>query len=168
MGIISRAALGITLCIAVLGPTTSAQSRTIFSDGGGEVIRYALSAKRLHRRGHLVRFAGRCDSACTLYLSMPRRLTCISPGASFGFHRPYGASARNNAVAARYMMRSYPGWVRRWIRARGGLSSGIRTMPYAYARRHLRPCRSTRVHAFRHRGRSFASRTEESLTAVYE
>ena len=120
-------------------PINSA-TKTIMADQGGDIVQYALRAKRLERQGRTVRFAGRCDSACTLYLSMPRQLTCVAPGASFGFHHPYGGLARNNAVAASYMMRSYPDWVRTWIREKGGLSDRIITMSYAYARRHLPAC----------------------------
>jgi hypothetical protein len=95
---------------------------------------------RLKEAGRSLRFAGRCDSACTLFLALPRAKTCVSPGASFGFHLPYGASRRGNQMAAQYLLSSYPGWVRSWIAEQGGLSGQIKTMSYAYASQFLPTC----------------------------
>lgn len=116
----------------------------ISGDRGGKIIHYALRVKKAERSGKKVRFRGSCSSACTLYLSLPRSQTCISRGAKFRFHLPYGASARGNRVAASYMRRSYPGWVRSWINRNGGLTRKLITMDYAYASRYMRPC-ETRV-----------------------
>lgn len=113
---------------------------TIRGDRGGQIIDYAIKAKRIERSGQKVRFAGRCASACTLYLMLPARQTCVTRNASFGFHMPYGRSARSNKVAANYMMRSYPGWVRNWIRSNGGLSRRMKTMDHEYASRYLPSC----------------------------
>lgn len=115
-------------------------SITIRNNSGGKMLVYSLRAKKLARQGRGVRFAGRCESACTMYLSMPNKLTCIMPGASFGFHLPHGASRRDNLVAANYMMNSYPRWVRSWIQTQRGLSRSMKRMPYAYASRYLQPC----------------------------
>lgn len=138
-------ALIATVLAAVAPPANAAPwmrpgSITILGDRGGEVIRYALRVKKAEKAGQSVRFAGRCDSACTLFLSMPRSRTCITPRASFGFHLPYGASPRGNQLAASYMMRKYPGWVRNWIAANGGLSRHVKTMNYEYASRYLPAC----------------------------
>ena len=113
---------------------------SIGSDHGGRIIDYALRMKRLESAGSHMRFAGRCDSACTLYLALPRSRTCVSPGASFGFHLPTGASPRASRVAAQYMLRNYPGWVRSWIAANGGLTYRVKTMGYAYSSRFLPSC----------------------------
>lgn len=101
-------------------PSTAGSAVTIRNDRGGQVVHYALKMLRLKEAGHSVRFSGRCDSACTLYLALPRSKTCVSPGASFGFHLPYGASRAGNQVAAQYLLSSYPGWVRSWIADKGG------------------------------------------------
>ena len=116
---------------------------TILGDRGGHMLEYAIKLKQLRQAGSNIRFAGRCDSACTLYLSIPRKLTCVTPGASFGFHLPYGSSANGNRVAAEYMMNKYPGWVRGWIASHGGLTHTIKTMGYSYASRHLPTCDGT-------------------------
>ncbi|WP_245489593.1 MULTISPECIES: hypothetical protein [unclassified Mesorhizobium] len=120
----------------------TANVKTISGDRGGYVIDYAIRVLKMRRSGGFVRFSGACDSACTLYLSMPKSKVCITQGASFGFHLPYGAGAQGNQVAANFMMKNYPGWVRGWIASRGGLKSSITTMTYADASRFLPTCPS--------------------------
>lgn len=120
----------------------SPRSVSIGSDRGGYVINYGLRMLRWRQNGTQVKFSGKCQSACTLYLGLASRQTCISPGASFSFHLPYGSSKRGNKVARDFMMRNYPGWVRSWIRSQGGLSSGMKTMGYGYASRFIKPCGS--------------------------
>ncbi len=113
---------------------------TVRGDRGGVMLKYALRVKKLERRGSLVRIGGRCDSACTLYLGMPTKQVCLLPGATFRFHMPYGSTKRNNQIAADFMMRNYPGWVRSWINSKGGLTRGLKTMGYGYAVKHVKPC----------------------------
>lgn len=129
---------------ASLAPGNDLSSRavSIGSDRGGYVINYGLHMLRWRRNGTQVRFRGRCQSACTLYLGLASSQTCISPGASFSFHLPYGSSKRGNRVARDFMMRNYPGWVRSWIRSRGGLTGRMKTMSYGYASRFIKPCGS--------------------------
>jgi hypothetical protein len=78
--------------------------------------------------------------ACTLYLSLLSERVCVTKRASFGFHLPYGMSDRQNAVAARYMMRKYPSWVSAWIADHGGLTDELKIMPASYAARHIGYC----------------------------
>jgi hypothetical protein len=132
--------------LASLPPTSDvARSVSIGSDAGGVVIQYGLRMLRWRGNGTRVRFTGACRSACTIYLGLASSQTCISPGASFGFHSPFGAAGRGNAIAQSFMMRNYPGWVRSWIRGQGGLNSQIKTMSYGYASRFIRPCGSSAV-----------------------
>ena len=121
------------------------RSVSIGSDAGGVVIQYGLRMLRWRQNGTRVRFTGACRSACTLYLGLASSQTCISPGASFGFHSPFGATSRGNRVAQAFMMRNYPGWVRSWIRGQGGLNGRIKTMSYGYASRFIKPCGSSTV-----------------------
>src|SRR5262249_45720268 len=120
-------------------------SVSIGSDAGGVVIQYGLRMLRWKQSGTRVRFSGACRSACTIYLGLASSQTCISPGASFGFHSPFGAAGRGNSVAQAFMMRNYPGWVRSWIRSQGGLNGRIKTMSYGYASRFIKPCGSSTV-----------------------
>ena len=124
------------------GPVSSMSGKKYVSgENGGKIIKYAIKVKRLENSGKLVQFAGTCNSACTLYLGLPRHQTCISPGAKFRFHMPYGVSGKGREAAKDYMMRSYPVWVRSWIRRSGGLTNRTMTMNYDYASRYIRPCK---------------------------
>jgi hypothetical protein len=140
----------------------SPRAVTIREDTGGNVILYALRMRKLLEKGTQVRFAGKCQSACTLYLGLSLEQTCINNGATFGFHSPYGVSGRGNRVAQDYMMRNYPEWVRLWIDSRGGLTRRMKTMPYDYASIFLKQCdhevskRDSRLTRLLARGELFA------------
>ena len=137
-----------TAALLLLGPTVVANALnpdqvsqvTIRNNRGGHLLKFALRAKQLARDNRRVRISGRCSSACTMYLTMPSDLTCITSRASFGFHLPYGASREDNAVAAKYMIRSYPQWVRQWIASKNGLNHSMKTMPYSYASQYMKTC----------------------------
>jgi hypothetical protein len=112
----------------------------ISNDRGGYVIQYAMRLHKYKEAGTRVEFTGRCLSACTLYLALPRSQTCVARGASFSFHAPYGAGPKGNRITLVYMMNKYPDWVRSWIKSHGGLSGRLITMQYGYASRYLTPC----------------------------
>jgi hypothetical protein len=113
---------------------------TIRNNSGGNVARFAMRAANFERDGVIVRFAGRCDSACTLYLGLPRKQTCIAQGASFRFHAPVAKSNRSAKAAQQFMYASYPGWVRNWIAKHGGMTRRLITMEYAYAKNFIQGC----------------------------
>lgn len=123
------------------GPTV--QPIVINNDFGGELAQYVIATRRLKISGEAIQFRGQCDSACTLLLSLPKKRLCVYPGASFGFHRAYGASAHLNKSATAYMRRTYPVWVDKWIETEGGLTSDIKRMNFDYVRRHLPLCPQT-------------------------
>lgn len=120
------------------------QSISIANNSGGAVGRFVLQAAYLKRSRTSVRFTGRCDSACTLLLALPRSQMCVAPGATFRFHAPMARSQRAAQLAHLYMMRKYPGWVRSFIKRNGGLTRRLVTMDHKYASRFVRPC-STRI-----------------------
>lgn len=122
---------------------SAAGSVSIANNSGGVVAQYALKAAKLKNAGTLVKFSGRCDSSCTLFLGLPKRQTCISPGAYFRFHAPSAGNARAVKVAQSYMMRKYPGWVKAWIQSNGGLNGRLITMDYSYASRFIPSCKGT-------------------------
>ena len=119
---------------------SSRKSVSIFNNSGGKIILFALKLAEYRDAGTLVKFSGRCDSACTLFLSLPKQQTCISPGAYFRFHAPSARSSRSERSAQAFMMTKYPDWVRSWIQGKGGLSSRLFKMDYAYASRFIRGC----------------------------
>ncbi|MGB3897093.1 MAG: hypothetical protein WA973_00895 [Mesorhizobium sp.] len=112
----------------------------IRDDSGGYVAGYAMRAAQLKRSETHVRFAGRCDSACTLYLGLPKSSLCVERGAYFRFHRPSANSAATVSEATRFMMQNYPSWVRQWIADSGGLTTSLKTMDFSYASRYLPLC----------------------------
>lgn len=141
------AMLAATIAFALSGCIDSGVStfgathaRTVRFDRGGGVAEYSLEVKKLAAEGTKVRIAGSCESACTLYLALPRDQLCIAAGASFHFHKPYGASDRGNRAAARHMTANYPYWVKDWLSRQGGLQTRMLVMDFSYARRHLRTC----------------------------
>jgi hypothetical protein len=113
---------------------------TVRNSHGGNVARFAIRAAQLQKKGTIVKFAGRCDSACTLYLGLPKSQTCIARGASFRFHAPVTRSGKASMAAHRFMYASYPGWVRSWISSKGGMTRRLITMAYAYASNFLPQC----------------------------
>ena len=74
-------------------------------------------------RREKVEIAGRCDSACTIYLANPG--TCVRATAVLGFHRPAGGGPAARQLAETYMLSAYPEPVRQWIRANGGLRKRV-------------------------------------------
>ena len=109
-------------------------------DQGGRIIEYALQMMKFRDSGARLKFIGRCDSACTIYLALPRSQTCINSGASFGFHAPLAATPEASQLAQEYLLKNYPEWVKSWIAGRGGLTKNIMTMDYSYASKFLDRC----------------------------
>ena len=119
---------------------SSRKSVSIFNNSGGTIVRFALKLAEYREAGTLVKFSGRCDSACTLFLSLPKQQTCVKPGAYFRFHAPSARSSRSERSAQAYLMTKYPDWVHSWIQGQGGLSSRLLKMDYGYASRFIPNC----------------------------
>jgi hypothetical protein len=130
--------LAMTLSIAA----QAAPTVTISNNPGGNIAVFALSAAEYRNTGTLVKFTGNCDSACTLFLGLPSHQTCVTSGASFRFHAPFGVSGNSQKIAQAYLMRKYPGWVRSWIDRNNGLTRQLITMDYGYAKKFMRTCDS--------------------------
>lgn len=125
-----------------LGKNTDSlgNSVSISNNSGGSIAMFALSAAEYRSSGTLVKFTGRCDSACTLFLGLPSQQTCVSKGAFFRFHAPFGVSAAAQRTAQTYLMHKYPSWVRSWIAHNRGLTRELITMDYAYASKFMSSC----------------------------
>lgn len=136
--------LGLAATLAIIPSSVQAfgsvGSVSIFANSGGSVGSFIQKARKYGAAGTKIRFTGRCDSACTLYLALPKYQTCVAPGAYFRFHLPVSRNSRMAQLAHLYMMRKYPGWVRSYIASNGGLSSRLMTMDYKYASRFMRRC----------------------------
>jgi hypothetical protein len=123
-----------------VGQSNDQPAVSISNNSGGSIAVFALAAAEYLSVGTLVKFDGRCDSACTLFLGLPSKQTCINQGAFFRFHAPMGASARSERIAQEYLMKKYPGWVRSWINKQSGLSRNLITMDYNYASKFIQTC----------------------------
>lgn len=126
--------------ITARAPLKNPKDIVVRADSGGYVASYAMRVGQIRQGSQRVRLAGRCDSACTLYLGLPAKNVCVEPGAYFRFHKATGRSARTSAAATRYLVSKYPGWVRSWIAANGGLTTSLKTMDFAYASKFLPVC----------------------------
>ena len=121
---------------------TAPRELTIGNDRGGYVATYALRMVRLRDNGTFLRFAGHCESACTLFLALPTNQTCIARGASFRFHAPLGPSRIANERALTYLLNTYPAWVKNWIASKGGLTPRVITLGYDQASQYMQSCES--------------------------
>ena len=106
----------------------------ITDDPGGEVAERALEVGRLLASGRPVVIAGRCASACTLYLALDQ--ICRTDRAVLQFHAP------SNPALVPAFLSIYPPGVRAWIAAHGGLGARVLTMPAAEVARYVKLCPS--------------------------
>lgn len=136
----------VLLCVVLLVfvpacTTTSHNTATIVYNNGGKVHMFHAQAAKYRAAGTLVRFAGACMSACTVFLGLPAKQLCVTPRASFSFHKPYGSTDAGNRYAEYRMLQAYPAWVRSWLARNGGLTAQFKTMPYVYAGQFIKTCR---------------------------
>lgn len=83
---IGKVIIAATLTFAAL--PVRAETIEIFDDRGGHPADYAMRWATHRRNGVHVRIAGPCHSECTMLLGqIPRDRICVTPEASFGFHR---------------------------------------------------------------------------------
>lgn len=75
---------------------------------GGSVKKFAEDVARYRQSGEQFRITGRCQSACTMFLSLPN--VCIEPGAKLLFH------AGKHGFATTMMINSYNTPLRRYLR----------------------------------------------------
>jgi hypothetical protein len=125
---------------AVESQVPNGRTVSVANNSGGSVVEFAIKAASYRKSRTRLQITGRCDSACTLYLTLPRTQLCVAPGAFFRFHAPQASSQSDAKTAQNFMMRKYPGWVRQWITARGGLSRRLITMDYRYASKFVPSC----------------------------
>lgn len=138
--------------ISLMGVATAQEQLSIYEmsfaplavsvkgDNGGNVAQYLLRTEEYRAAQTRVSFAGRCDSACTLYLSLAPEQICIRQHAYFRFHAPIASSPRVQRMAAAVLLERYPDWVKDWISQQGGLTRHLMTMDYVYARQFVQPC----------------------------
>jgi hypothetical protein len=82
---------------------------------GGKTVEFAQDVARFRQSGEPFQIVGHCQSACTMFLALPK--VCVSPGAELLFH------AGNNADATRRMLNSYNSKLRSYLKARGAMET---------------------------------------------
>lgn len=58
----------------------------IHDNRGGNVVQMIARRNELEASGRPIRITGRCNSACTMLITLPN--ACLDPNASVGFHAP--------------------------------------------------------------------------------
>ncbi|MGD9845311.1 MAG: hypothetical protein AB7O60_19595 [Variibacter sp.] len=95
-----------------------AETIDVYDDHGGRVAEYNARWASLARRNVSVRIVGPCQSACTVLLGhIPRSRICVTPAARFGFHLAHLPQATST------LWNAYPGDIKSWINAHGGLKA---------------------------------------------
>jgi len=99
----------------------------IGEDRGGRIGTYVDKYQEVRSSGQMVIIDGLCASACTIVLgAIPRDKICVTSHAALGFHAAWDLDDDGHAITnpeATHMLYSmYPAQVKRWIRARGGLT----------------------------------------------
>ena len=118
--------LAVVLLLAGVGASHAVVR--IADDRGGRIGTYVDKYQGLRSSGEAVIIDGLCASACTIVLgAIPRDKICVTSHATLGFHAAwdFGANGRaiTNPEATQMLYSMYPSQVRRWIAARGGLTS---------------------------------------------
>jgi hypothetical protein len=145
-----RTALAVAawMAISTIASITSASATMRISDDvGGRIGTYVETFSQLRQTGEKVVIDGMCLSACTLVLGIvPREHICVTRRAMLGFHAawmpgPEGKPVRSE-VGTQALWEVYPPNVRRWINARGGLSTKMIFLRGAELNSMYHECRS--------------------------
>jgi hypothetical protein len=107
--------------------TSASATMRIGDDVGGRIGAYVDQFSALRASGERVVIDGACLSACTLVLGIvPPSHICVTRRAMLGFHAAWMPGPRGqpvpSSVGTQALWDMYPQTVRRWIKARGGLS----------------------------------------------
>ena len=104
---------------------------TVAQDLGGQIKDYSARVSAYLKRRVRVRVTSDCVSACTLVLALPPARLCVTPTATFQFHRAYFPDPfdPNGKIAApegtAFLLAHYPARVRAWIDGKGGLTDDL-------------------------------------------
>jgi hypothetical protein len=116
------------MAFMALAATGASATMRISDDVGGRIGTYVDQFSAVRASGQRVVIDGACLSACTLVLGIvPRNRICVTRRAMLGFHAAWmpGPQGRPvpSEIGTQALWDMYPPHVRRWINARGGLSS---------------------------------------------
>jgi hypothetical protein len=145
--------------LAAIGCTTG--DRCVISDNhGGQIELFVLAGKLIHQ-GHFTKpvvISGPCMSGCATAADLGRPNVCITPSASFLFHKAfhvlntrvaYRGPASEIPTIGRFFIPPHSKDIGDWISNHGGFpdpdlqrgESAMLTMPYDHARKFFPDCR---------------------------
>ena len=108
--------------LVLLATSASAEVRITY-DIGGNTDEYKRRVDALRRSGERVIIDGRCNSACTLHLTLPRQQFCVTGRAAFTFHAL--ADIQTGLPRLREtqdLFSAYPRPIQSWLNQNGGLT----------------------------------------------
>jgi hypothetical protein len=135
--------LSVFVTAMMLSSTVEANTIYISEDYGGYVVDYHHRKVEWKRSNTRVEFHGNCESACTIYLGLPKKRLCMTENARFGFHKPFIEGEHDPNIlkqSERYLLSQYPKWVQKWIKLVGGLKQHIVYMPNSIIEKHIKRC----------------------------
>jgi len=141
-----RLAAGLLAAVLLLvGMAPSYAVVRIADDRGGRIGTYVDKYQDLRSSGQAVIIDGLCASACTIVLgAIPHDKICVTSHATLGFHAAWDFGANGRAVtnleATQMLYSMYPTPVKRWIRARGGLTPHMIFLRGKELQALFRPC----------------------------
>jgi len=129
------AALVVATAVSLAVPAARAETIDVYDNYGGSVAAYDRQWAAHGQSGASVRITGPCQSACTVLLRhIPRSRICVMPNASFGFH----LAKLPQATAT--LWNGYPGDIKAWINAHGGLKKEFVWMRAPDVYRYFKRC----------------------------
>lgn len=88
----AAALFGAGLAACAAPAANNQQAIVIANDGGGQIADYVARRKQLAASGRPVVITGKCNSSCTILITLPN--ACLDPKATVGFHQPSGGNGR--------------------------------------------------------------------------
>ncbi|GHC58778.1 hypothetical protein [Neogemmobacter tilapiae] len=126
----------LVLALLLGAPLVPARAEVVVvsNDPGGNVLQYQARRREL-AKAEQVRIQGYCNSACTIFTTLPN--VCVGPKATFGFH---GASPKTGVPQVDYFLdmqigQFYRGEVRRRFIDKWRFHLGSKDLHYISAER---------------------------------
>lgn len=133
--------LAVLVCVVLVAASAEAGALVVTSDPGGLIVPRLDQIQRLRASGRRVRLRRQCDSACTLYLTLPPGQVCAEATAALRFHRTFNVNTgETNPEMTAAVLALYPALVRAWIEAHGGLTPKLITLKGPALRRLVPMC----------------------------
>lgn len=102
-------ALAAMMWLLIFMALANAETVTIKTDGGGDLIAYMAKANEYAKVGSKIEIRGSCASACTVFLKLAN--TCVAREAWLGFHQTRSTNPQPEQVRLSYdqlLWRQYP------------------------------------------------------------